>query len=302
MNLHQLHLFSAVVRCGSFALASRELFISQSALSIQIKRLETSMGLELLRRSRGGVAPTAAGQELFAAATTILQQVTAAERRLHALKTGLAGSIAIGVSHTGALYLLPPIIRAFKREFPEVSVNVLVESAPQIVDLVTSGGIDAGLEWMPSLSSALECRPLLVERFHVVCSAQHPLAATGTITPEEFVQAPYFTVQYPNGAPSHVNTWLVEHHLFPRDVSYLPSIDAVKRMVEADLGITVLAYFSTERELASGHLALLDLPGLSLERTLVMMTRQGDTSLLLQRFVSFVAEHVRAYSARRSAG
>jgi DNA-binding transcriptional LysR family regulator len=64
-----------------------------------------------------------------------------------------------------------------------------------------------------------------------------------------------------DGAPSHVNTWLVEHHLFPRDVSYLPSIDAVKRLVEADVGITVLAYFSTERELASGHLALLDLPG-----------------------------------------
>lgn len=293
MNLHQLRLFCAVVERGSFSLASRELFVSQPALSIQIKRLEQSLGLRLLRRSRGGVVLTPAGQELYTVARALLEQVATAERRLRALRTGEAGTLAIGVSHTGALYFLTDVVKAFAHEQPAVHVNIEVATAPTLFDRLQRGSLDVGLEWGPVLPTSLETVELWTERFGIIASPQHEGAGAGWITREQFIQTPFITLQYGLGTPSFIEIWLLEHNLLPASITRLPSIDAVKRLVEANLGLTILSYLSVERELAAGHLAWLGMEGFRMERPIVLLTRKPDPSPLVARFVTFAREFAR---------
>jgi DNA-binding transcriptional LysR family regulator len=298
VNLHQLRLFCAVVERGSFSLASRELFVSQPALSIQIKRLERSLGLRLLRRSRGGAVPTPAGQELYTIARAILEQVETAERRLRALRTGEAGTLAIGVSHTGALYFLTDAVKAFAQVHPAVRVNIEVATAPTLFDKLQRGSLDAGLEWGPVIPASLEAVELWIERFGIIASPQHECTHVGRITQEQFLRSSFITLQYGLGALSFIEMWLLEHNLLPASITRLPSIDAVKRLVEANLGLTILSHLSVERELEAGHLTWLEMEGFRMERPIVLLTRKQDPSQLLAQFVAFTREFARTRMTR----
>ncbi|MHB8621517.1 MAG: LysR family transcriptional regulator [Chloroflexota bacterium] len=290
MNEHQLELFCAVVERGSFSLASRQLFISQPALSIQIRRLEKALGVQLLTRFPNGVTPTPAGRELYNAGSSILEQSRAIERRLQSVRSGEAGSLAIGASHTGAMYFLTDLVPAFTATHPNVKVTIAVEAAPRMFERIHSGGLDAGLEWDPVLPSTLEATALFSERFHVFGSARHYGRAACVVSRGEFEEKGFIGLNYGIGTPSYLDVWLVEHNLPPRKVTRLPSIDAIKRMVEADLGLTILSGLSAERDLQAGYLVRLEMEGFQMERSLDLLTAPQVHSVLLSRFVSFTRD------------
>jgi DNA-binding transcriptional LysR family regulator len=296
MNFHQLRLFCTVVERGSFALASQELFLSQPALSVQVKRLERSLGVELLRRSRTGVAPTVAGQELYNVAHHLLEQLRATEQRLHDIKTGEAGSLSIGVSHTGALYLLTTIVKEFGRAYPEARVRIVVTPAPRIFEEIVRGDLHAGLEWDFAVPPALRTIVLIRDQFRVVAAVSHPRATDGWISRDDFLRCPYFTLHTGIGVPSFVEIWLVEHNLVPSTITYLPSIDAVKRMVEAGLGLTILSHFSSEREREAGYLTALQMNELCMQRSIVLLMQQGAISPVLSIFVQFARDFAETYA------
>ena len=170
-------------------------------------------------------------------------------------------------------------------------VAIEVATAPTIFERLQRGSLDAGLEWGPVLPTSLEAMELWVERFGVIASAQYASAGDGRITREQFLQTPFITLQYGLGAPSFIEIWLLEHNLLPSSVTRLPSIDAVKRLVEANLGLTVLSHLSVERELNTGYLAWLEMDGFGMARPLALLTRKQDRSPLLARFVAFVREY-----------
>ena len=293
MNLHRLELFRTVVEKGSFSLACRELFISQPALSVQVKRLEDDLGLKLLRRTRSGVAPTPAGQELYSLARAIFEQIDLAERRLQVLRSGEAGSLAIGTSHTGALYFLTDVVKAFSQDNPTVAFQIMVDTVPQVYEAIQRGTIDVALQWGPGAPAGLAGVELFRDPFGIVASAQHPCAASGTISREAFVEAPLFILGYGVGEPSFVEVRLVRDEVQPSRITHLPSIDAVKRLVEANLGLGVLSRTSVERELATGILTWLEMPGFALERPLLLVTNERASSSLLDRFVAFTLQFAR---------
>ncbi|HEY7060169.1 MAG TPA: LysR family transcriptional regulator [Chloroflexota bacterium] len=294
MNLHRLQLFRTVVEKGSFSLACRELFISQPALSVQVKRLEDDLGLKLLRRTRSGVAPTPAGQELYGLALGIFEQIALAERRLEALRSGGAGSLAVGTSHTGSLYFLTDAVKAFSQENPAIAFNIMLDTVPQVYQAIQRGTIDVALQWGPGAPAGLVAVELFREPFGVVASPQHPCAAGDAISRETFVEAPLFILGYGVGEPSFIEVRLLQEELQPRHITHLPSIDAVKRLVEANLGLGVLSRTSVERELASGSLTWLALSGFALERPLLLVTNERASSRLVDRFVAFTVQFARA--------
>ncbi|HEY7060188.1 MAG TPA: LysR family transcriptional regulator [Chloroflexota bacterium] len=297
MNLHRLQLFRVVVERGSFSLASRELFISQPALSIQIKRLEESLGLELLQRSRNGVAPTPAGKELYAAASVLLEQAQATERRLRALRAGEAGSLVVGASHTGALYFVADLVAEFTLRFPLIAVDIEVERQQHLVSRLQSGSLDVVLNWGPTVPAELDGTLLLNERFDVMASPHHSGAASGTLSREEYMAAPHFMLQHGEGAPSFMELWLLEHDLLPPNVKRLPSIDAIKRLVEANLGLTILSHTTAEREVAMGRLVPLKMEGFTLDRPLMLFANRRHQAPVAKQF----SEFARAFAATRGA-
>ncbi|MBM3856183.1 MAG: LysR family transcriptional regulator, partial [Verrucomicrobia bacterium] len=112
MNFHQLKLFCAVAEIGSFALASERLHITQPALSIQIRRLERSLGVELMKRTKKGLVLTEAGKAVYDAAKGIFERQDGLSRKLEEIRSGERGTLVVAVSPTGVLYFAASLIRA----------------------------------------------------------------------------------------------------------------------------------------------------------------------------------------------
>src|SRR5919202_2981840 len=144
LNVHQLELFCAVVERRSFALAGTELCMTPQALSIQVKRLERGLGVALLRRVPGGMAPTQAGRELHALGRAMLDLRQVASRRMAELRQGTAGTLSIGVIHDAPLYYLAEVLRDFSQAYPRMPVTVEMGEREEVFDAMVRGSIDLG--------------------------------------------------------------------------------------------------------------------------------------------------------------
>src|SRR5579875_1981455 len=139
VNLHQLRLFTSVVRTGSFTQAARQHFISQSALSTQVRQLELSVGAPLFSRVHGAVTPTEAGLQLFAWAESLLAHADACAEGMRRLSEAGGRTVSIGVSPTGAFYPLVEALRQFRVESPETSVRLSIEPTRDLLAAVSAG-------------------------------------------------------------------------------------------------------------------------------------------------------------------
>jgi LysR family transcriptional regulator, low CO2-responsive transcriptional regulator len=306
INVHQLELFCAVVERGSFARAGAELFITPSALSIQVKRLERDLGVSLLRRVPGGMAPTDAGRELYAVGRAMLDLRRAASRRMADLRQGTVGTISIGVIHTAPLYFLAEVLRDFCPAFPQVTVTVEMGEREELLDAMVRGSVDLGLDWGPISRAGVVAERLLDERWAIIASARHPLAALEVVSREQFAATPFLGMQFSARSPGFSEAVMAEAGLRPNVVMRLASTDDVRRLVEIGLGIGSMGLISAERDIAAGRLVALTVEGFSYHQPLYLFRPAGrPRSPSIARFCRFLREHPRirgAASEMREAG
>lgn len=269
MNFHQLEVFAAVVEKGGFTRAADALFLTQSTVSTQVRRLEKNLGMPLFRRVRGDIALTDAGELVYRTAHTIQVERTLLEEKLSELATGEGGHVAVGVSQTGAMYGVFEAVQAYRQSRPKVQVEVHVVYARTLLDALLDGRLDFGIEWGPGRYPP-QIEPITLKRYDFLLLAsptaaitQHPYA-----TPELFRQEPLLTLQYGPDEIGVIEMELLRRRLLPDRITRLPSIDAVKRMTEANLGVTVLSSLSVAREIGQGTLVAVPFPALDYSRPL----------------------------------
>lgn len=293
MNLHQLELFCAVVEAGSFARAARDVMISQPALSLQIKRLELDLEAELLHRGRSGVVLTPSGIELYENARAMLQHAEAAKRRIKSIRDGEAGSLEIGVGHNGILYFVTEMVKAMAHQMPQIQVGIEVLHPTRSEEKLITGVLDAAFTWDHPLPPELKSTVLMDVSFGVICSPENPCAARGVMTREEFIQSTYITIPRVISVVSipEVQAWLGDSAAgTPKILADQPSIDAVKRLVEANLGVAILSRISVERELAAGTLSWLEMDCYHPTRKLSIVTNRRYQNALLGQLQKFALE------------
>jgi DNA-binding transcriptional LysR family regulator len=294
MQLHQIELFCAVVERGSFALGADALFISPSALRIQVKRLEASLGVALLQRVPGGMAPTEAGRELYATGRAMLDLGETARRRLTDLRQGTAGTVTVGVIHAAPLYYLTEVLRDFGPAYPAVNVFIEVVERDQLLDALVRGTVDLALDWGPITRSGVVTEPLLEEPWVMVAAPWHPLAALPVVSPEELAATPFLGLRLGPRSVPFAERALQEAGITLNIVTRLPFQDAVKRLVEAGRGVAMMARIAAEREIAAGHLTELHVEGFDLKYTLLLIRPQGAPhSPAVTTFEAFLRQHPR---------
>lgn len=292
MNFHQLRLFCTVIERGSITQASQELYITPAAISIQLKRLEKTVGTPLFRRVKTGIIPTQAGRILYQSAGNLMAQMEMTMQRIQRLGMGLVGTIHIGTTQTAALYRLADVLRDFDRAFPGVRLVVRVDITERIVDEVLEGNLDLALEWEPLAKEGLHVETLTTDRFMVAMSPHSPLAMYEVVPADAFERASYLALQYGTNGP--LESALFRAGISPRVTMRLPSVDAVKRLVEANQGISLLSGASVEREVAAGYLRVAPLEGFDLEIPLLMVRTWGTSpSPVVDSFVGFLKAHPR---------
>jgi DNA-binding transcriptional LysR family regulator len=183
VDLEALRSFYHVAREKSFSRAAKILHVSQPAMSVRVKTLEKELGERLFDRARKGVALTEAGAVLFRSAEKIFADVEEARARLRELRESGGGRVRLGCSDTVSLYILPPVLKKFRRAFPGAEIMIRNAHTAEILDLLVQGELDFGIVTKPpTIDRRLEARELFEEEFVVVCCKEDSLARRTTVT------------------------------------------------------------------------------------------------------------------------
>lgn len=272
MELRQLETFARVAQLHSFTRAAEELALTQPAVTRQIAALERELHTRLLERMGRRVQLTAAGEALYAYAVQMLRLAREAERAVADVAMGLAGRLAVGASSTTATYLLPPLLRRFREAYPGVELSVHTGVSAQVAEMVLANEVDIGVVTGLREPSGLVEIPLAEFATGVVVYPEHPLAARALasggaqsgIRAAELAGSPLILMEEGTNLRTYVDRLLSAAGVEERVTMELDNVEAIKKMIEARLGISLLPLLSVGAEVTAGRLvalSLADVPG-----------------------------------------
>src|ERR671937_61337 len=190
MVLRRLQVFHAVAKHLSFTKAAEALFMTQPAVTFQIKQLEEQFNTRLFDRSQGRIALTAAGAFALEYAERILALSAELDTRMKEASGQLAGPLLLGASMTIGEYVLPQLIGKFKARYPAVAPTLFVGNSEAVQDRVAERTLDLGFiegdSHLASLASEVCCE----DELQVVCAPTHPLAKETFTLPSALSQYP----------------------------------------------------------------------------------------------------------------
>lgn len=275
MNLHQLRTFSVVASEGSITRAARVLHTSQPAVSKQLAELEDAVGLALLERLPRGVKLTEAGRLLARHAERIFAAERAAEMELAELSGLMRSRLSIGASTTIGSYLLPATFAAFNRAHPRVKLELEIANTAAIQQLVAEDRIDLGFTEGLVSTEGLEVETFFHDQMVPIVSPDHAILRKPKVTAEDLVSLPIIARERGSGTREVIEAALFERGLEFEPVMTLGSTEAIKRAVEAGLGLALVSSLSVDRELLSGRLRKVPVEGLEIVRALHVVRRRG---------------------------
>lgn len=273
MEVHQLRYFAAVVDTGSFTAAAEVCHVSQPSLSIQIAKLEEEAGGPLLERSRSGARLTARGRLLHARAAEVLRQLSEAVRDFADLDGLRRGEVTLGCLPTTGAYLLPPLLRSFRRTHPDLTVRLREESSPQLAEALLRGEVDLAMVDEAGEAPGLLSVPLFSEPLLVAVPEDHWLAGRGAISIEALAGEPLIVMKSGHGFRKIVLDYLERRGLSPQIAYESAGIETVQALVEAGLGVSIVPRMVRK---PSGP-AYLDILPPTPTRTLSLSVRSGGT-------------------------
>ena len=292
INLNHLHYFYEVARHGSFTRAARELLVSQSALSVQIRALETSLGARLFDRRSAGVVLTDAGQRAFSVAERIFADVDQLISDFRQSDRVLAGAVSVGTVNSIGIYVLPEILTAYRAKYPDVRIHIDFRESERVMDQLIQGKTDLAIvPWERSYPD-LNPMPLTRQKLFIVAPPGHPLTRAAQVSPRDLEAHPF--VGYHEG----MHTRAMIDALFKRmaiSVRYVvesTNAATIKHMVMAGMGLGFLPEMAVASEIRRGQLVRLDVPPLMMSQDVTLYLRKNRT---LPRaavgFVEFVQEY-----------
>jgi LysR family transcriptional regulator, low CO2-responsive transcriptional regulator len=275
MELRQIETFCSVVRTGGFSRAAEELFMTQPAVSLQMRALEHELGVTLFERRGRAVHLTHAGEMLHDYALRIVQTAREARQAMSEAASGEVGRVVVGAGATTTIFTLPPVLQEMHSGHP--GVEVIIRSGPshEVAQMVRSGEVDLGLVTSPVADEDLIARPLLTDNVLAIVGPGHPLASRRSATLPEFAREPLILYVKGSGFRAFLDGVFSGAGLTPQVQMELDSIEAIKALVEIGLGASMVPEVAVKSEVAAGRLvplALEDLPRLS--RTLEVIYRK----------------------------
>ena len=291
----RLQVFYTVARHLSFTKAAEQLFMTQPAVTFQIKQLEEQFNARLFERSHGKIALTPAGQMVMSYAERILGLSEEMETRVADLTGAMGGPLLLGASLTIAEYILPRILGEFKAQHPQVQAHMTVGNSELIEMRVADHTLDLGLIETPSHLPGLRTEVCCEDELVVICSPDHKFAKMRSVKPREILGEPYISRETGSGTREFADQYLRRCNVMPEDLNIvmeLGSLEAIKGVVETGLGVSIVSRATATKERQLGTLATVQLePRLIRTMSFVHVTEKFR-SRLLATFVEFATSRM----------
>lgn len=284
MLLRHIHYFLAVAEHRNFTRAASALYVSQPALSQQIKQLEESLGTRLFDRSGRSIALTDAGQVYVGYARRALRDLEEGKRAIHDVSDLSRGTLRIAITPTFTPYLIGPLVRSFHRRYANIRLKIEEMSQERMEERLLDDDFDLGIAFEDVHSADIESRFLLEERLALVINRDHPLAGQQSLDAPTLGTLSLVLLNAEFATREQIDRYCRQHELQPKVMMEANSVSAVIEMVRnTPLASLLPAQVTQQRE----DLVALTLTPAELKRNAVLLLRKGAyMSAAAQAFIS----------------
>ena len=287
----RLQVFYTVAKQLSFTKAAELLYMTQPAVTFQVKQLEEHFNTRLFERSHSKITLTPAGDVAMEYAERILNLSNEMDTRVGELTGQISGTLLVGASTTIAEYMLPRLLGDFKAQYPNVHARLMVANSEAIEAKIADHTLDVGLIEAPSHHPQLMSHVCCEDELVAICAPKHAVAQYTSITPVQLAELPYVSRESGSGTREVMDDYFRKNGVQPEDlhiVMELGSREAIKGAVEAGLGIAIVSRATIQKEIKLGDLIAIPLEP-RLNRPLSMVNaKEKFRSRLLQTFLEFV--------------
>lgn len=290
MHVETFKTYCDLIETGSFSQAAALNFVTQSAVSQQVRTLERRYGQELVERGRRkGVTPTGAGRILYEACKEMLERLNEVEAQLRARTTEISGTVRIATVYSVGLHELPPDIKRFIIAHPQVNVKLEYGRADKIYDACLNNTIDFGVVALPLRRSQLEVIPFRSDKLVLVCSLEHPLAARRRTSLKALSGKAFIAFERDIPTRLTIDRLLKSHGVAVRVAMEFDNIETIKRSVEAGVGVSILPASAVETERRNRTLAALGFTEGTFTREIGIIHRRGKVfSAAAREFIALL--------------
>lgn len=288
LSFRKLDVFVQVAEQGQITRVAEALGLSQAAVSMALASLEKLHGGPLFHREGRRLLLTEQGRRLIPVAKTLLHDADNFTRMLEDSHDQPSGHLHVGASTTIGNYLLPLLVADFSRRYPQAKIQLQVGNTEQIERAVCEGGLDLGLIEGPSHLKQLDCRAWRDDELVVIAASDHPWVSKAPRSRAKLLQGDWIMREVGSGTREVFEAALGLSGDQLNSLLELGHTEAIKKAVQAGLGVSCLSRLAVETELAHGWLVAVE-TSLRLERKLSILTSperyQGQ---LLQAFENFL--------------
>jgi DNA-binding transcriptional LysR family regulator len=277
MYLDAFKVFCDLVAAGSFSRAATSNHITQSAVSQQIRALETRLHCKLIERGRRSVSLTPEGVAFHEACRTMLNTWTEFEDRLKALKNEVAGTLRIASIYSIGLHELPPRLKTFREKFPQVELKVTYCRAPEVYEMVAADQADIGLVAFPAKTAGLLEEIFDEDRLVLICPPKHRLAGRVSVPLSALAGERFVAFEPDTPTRKVIDRQLREAGVEVVQAAEFDNIETVKRVVEIESGISIVPANAVREEVANGQLMAIPIESEKLTRPLGYLTSRSRT-------------------------
>lgn len=262
-TLKQLLTFIEVARQKSVSKAAEQLFVTQPAVSMQLRQLEEAFGLALVEPLGRNIQLTDAGDEFLGHAIAAMGKLKDLEAAMAAHVHMDKGHIDLAVVST-AKYFIPMLLMRFAKQLPGVDISLRLDNRENILGMLARNEID--LVVMGRVPDALDCisTAFATNPLGMVCAPDHPLSRSKHVQFEALKDYGFVVREQGSGTRAAMERLFGQYEIQPKIVMEMPSNETIKQAVMAGMGISFLSMRTVRHELAAGHLALIDVNGLPL--------------------------------------
>jgi len=273
MDFDQLETFIEVARLSSFSRAAEKRFRTQPAISSQIRSLEEDVGARLLDRSGGKVSLTASGKLFLKFAEETLDARKAATTAIAETERVPRGEIVVGANEGTCLHILPEVFAHFKKQYPDVSVNIRRADYSKVLESVIDNSVDFGVVSLPVTDNRLTAVLIHRDDLVLIVTPRHPLAKLKSASAVDIAQYPLVMPKVGHTRDA-LDQLFHERKLKPRYAMELDSSELLKRFVAADVGVGFISRSNVQEDLKANVLTAVPLADVQIRRDLALVFRK----------------------------
>ena len=301
VTLRQLQVFETVARHLSHSRAAKELYLSQPAVSMQIKQLEESVGLPLFEQMGKKIFLTEAGKELFQCSCAITQQLADMDMVLREMKGLEHGRLNISVVST-ANYFTPQLLAKFCQRHPNINVTLNVANRDTVLRQLTNNATDLAVMGQPPEDAEMLAQQFMKNPLVVIAPPGHPLCKLKRVKLKRLEQETFLLREQGSGTRGAMERFFAGHGIQLHAGMEMGTNEAIKQAVQAGMGLGILSLHSAELELETGRLAVLNVEHFPIVRHWYITHRKTKRlSPAAQAFKKFLLEEAERLAAPTTA-